>query len=442
MKITFENADKVNGLLTIVIEESDYKDKVEKELKEYRKKANISGFRPGTAPMGMLRKMYGISAKMDVVNREVSNALYNYVQENKIAMLGQALPSATQTPQDLKEDVEHTFVFDIAVAPEIKVELSDKDKIDYCTIAVDDALIDQQVEMFASRSGKYEQVDEYQDNDMVKGSLTEVDGELSLDDAIVMPKYIKNEEQQKLFEGAKKGDVLTVCPRQMYEDTEMAAFLKIEKDALAEHEGAFNYQINEITRYVKAPVDQELFDNIYGPGSCKDESEFRAKIAEGLTAQLKSDSDFKFLTDARTYIENKVGELTFPTELLRRIMQEGQKDKSEAVSDEQLTASINYLKWHLIKEELVNQNNIKIEEADVKNAAVEAARVQFAQYGMNNVPAEYLEQYAENMLKEKQAVDGLVDRAIDVKLIEVLKGVVTLNQKTISLDEFNKSFND
>ncbi len=145
----------------------------------------------------MLRKMYGVSAKMDVVNREVSDALYNYVQENKIAMLGQALPSAKQEPQDLKADKEHTFVFDIAVAPEFKVELSKTDSIEYCNIKVDDALIDQQVEMFASRSGKYEQVDEYADNDMLKGQLTEQDGELSVEEAILMPKYLKDESKKK-----------------------------------------------------------------------------------------------------------------------------------------------------------------------------------------------------------------------------------------------------
>ncbi len=238
--------------------------------------------------------------------------------------------------------------------------------------------------------------------------------------------------------------MLTINPRKMYEDTELAAFLKVEKDTLAEHEGDFTYEIKEITRYVKASVDQELFDNVYGPGSCKDESEFRAKIAEGLGKQLKSDSDFKFLTDARAYIEKKVGELEWPTELLKRIMEAGAEPgkEPEEVSDEQVEASVKYLTWHMIKEQIVEQNQIKIEEADIKTAAVEAARVQFAQYGMNNVPTEYLEQYAENMLKDKQALDGLVDRAVDVKVCEALKSVVTVSEKEITLDEFNKSFND
>ena len=189
---------------------------------------------------------------------------------------------------------------------------------------------------------------------------------------------------------------------------------------------------------MKSEVNQSLFDQVYGEGTVKDEKEFREKIAEGLKAQFVNDSDFRFIHDLRKYCEDKVGELTFPDDLLKRIMKN--KDKGEEYVDKNFAASIKELKWHLIKEQLVTANGIKIEDADVKEAAKEAARAQFAQYGMNNVPEEYLENYAQDMLKKKEYVDGLVDRSIDRKLTDALKKVVTLNEKSATLDEFNKLF--
>ncbi len=449
MNIQFETQDKVNGLMTITIDEADYAPEVEKQLKEYRRKAKVDGFRPGTVPLGIVKKMYGTSVKLDVVNKLVSDNLYKYVKDNNIQMLGQALPSDKQQPQDIVKDTTHTFIFDIAVAPEFEVNLSDKDTLDYYKIKVDDELINRQVDMFASRSGSYVKAEEYADNDMLKGDLAELDadgnaleGGITVDDAIVLPTYIKNEEQKKLFDGAKLGDKIIVNPRQMYGDTELAALLKIDKDEAVKHEGDFSYTLKEISRYQKAEVDQTLFDSVYGPGTCADEAAFRQKIAEGLTAQLSSDSDYKFLTDIRAYIEKNIGKLSFPDALLKRIMLETSESKggedSEKKVEENYDASIHQLTWHLIKEKLVGKYNIKVEDADLEATAIEAARVQFAQYGMNNVPKEYLENYAQEMLKKRESIDGLVDRAIDVKLTEVLKGVVKLAEKEVSLDEFNK----
>ncbi len=451
MNIQFETHDEVYGLLTLTIEESDYADEVDKQLKEYRKRAKVDGFRPGSVPMGLVKKMYGLSAKMDVVNKLVSDQLYKYIEEKKLQMLGNALPSDKQEPQDLSLDTPHTFIFDIALAPAFEVKLSEKDTFDYYNIKVDDALIDRQVEMFASRYGSYVSVEEFSGDAMVKGTLVELsaegaalEGGLIVEDALVMPKYVSDEEQKKVFEGAKVGDVLTLTPRKMYGDTELAALLKVDKEEALKHEGAFSYAIKDITSFKNAAVDQTLFDNVYGAGACADEAAFRQKIAEGIVPQLSSDSDFKFLSDVRAFIEKQIGELSFPETLLKRIMKENTKgeEKDEEKVSEKVEAnypsSIQYLTWHLIKEKLVAQYEVKVEEADVQAAAVEAARVQFAQYGMNNVPAEYLENYAKEMLSKRESLDGVIDRAVEVKLTAALKGVVSLNNKEVSLEEFNK----
>ena len=448
MKISFENPDKINGLLTIVVEEEDYKNDVEKTLKDYRKKANVPGFRPGQAPMGMIKRQFGPSVKMEAVNKIIGQQIYKYVQDNKIQMLGEPLTSEKQAPVDIEKDGPYTFMFDIAVAPEMKVSLTGRDKVDYYKIVVDDKTIDQQVDMLASRSGSYEKAENYEGNDMLKGDLRELDENgntkedgITVESAVLMPSYIKVDDQKKLFDGAKLGDIITFNPRQAYpdNDTEVSQLLKIERDAVKDMESEFSYQITEIQRFKKHEVNEELFKQVFGEDTdVKDEAAFRAKIAEGLNEQLVNDSDFKFLLDVRAHCEKKVGKLEYPDALLKRIMLANNKDKGEDFVEKNYEMSIKELTWHLIKEQLVSAQNIKIEDADIKETAKEAARAQFAQYGMTNIPEEYIENYANEILKKGDSTEALVDRAVDRKLAAALKGVVKLNEKEISVEDFNK----
>lgn len=449
MNILFENPDKVNGLMTVTVEEADFKDDVEKTLKDYRKKANFPGFRPGMVPMGLIKKQFGASVKMDTLNKFVGEKIYTYIKDNKIQMLGEPLPSEKQEPVDIEKDGPYTFMFDIAVAPEFKIELNGDTKLAYYNIKADDKLIDQQVDMFASQLGSYEKADSYdgEQRDMLKGDLRELDadgntkeGGITVDGAVMMPEYIKVEDQKKLFDNAKPGDIIAFNPRKAYpdNDAEVASLLKIDREAVKSMDSDFSYQVIEISRFKKADVNQEMFDHVFGKDAVKSEEEFRARIAEGLKPQLQANSDYKFLIDVRKYAEDAVGELTFPDALLKRVMLLNNKDKGEEYVEKNYDESIRQLKWHLIKEQLVAANNIKVEDADVKAAAKEAARMQFAQYGMNNVPDEYLDNYAGEMLKKRDSAAGFVDSAIENKLVQALKGVVTLDEKTVTLDEFNE----
>lgn len=450
MKISFENPDKVNGLLTITVEEADYQASVEKTLKDYRKKANYPGFRPGMVPMGLIKKQYGASAKMDAINKLIGEQIYKYMQDNKIQMLGEPLPSEKQEAQDLEKPAPYTFAFDIAVAPEFKIELNGHNKIDHYTIIVDDALIDRQVEMFTSRNGTYEKAESYEDNDMLKGDLRELDEKgntkedgITVEAASILPNYIKDEAQKALFNGAKLGDIITLNVSKAFEnEAEIASLLKVERDRVKDIKSDFSYQITDIQRYKKHPVDQELFDSLFGKDTVKSEKEFREKIAEGLKEQLAVDADYKFILDVRAYCEKKVGKLEFPDALLKRIMLNNNKNKGEEFVEKNYEQSFKELTWHLIKEQLVADNQIKVNDEDVLNAAKETARVQFAQYGMNNVPDEYVENYAKEILKKRENIDGLVDRAVDIKLTDALKKVVKLNEKEISLDDFNKMMSE
>ena len=449
MNISFEAPDKINGLMTITLETKDYQDEVEKTLKDYRKRANVPGFRPGQTPMGLIKRQYGAAVKVDVVNKMLGEKLYEYVRENKIQMLGEPLPSDQQKPLNFEGDEPLEFKFDIAVAPEFKAALSGKDKIEYYNITVEDKLIDQQVEMYQSRAGQYEKVEQFdeKERDMLKGDLRELDekgnvkeGGITVADAVLMPQYMKVEDQKKLFENAKLGDIITWNPRKAYpeSDVEVSSLLKIQKEDVKDHEGDFTYQITEISRFVKAEVNQALFDQTFGEGAVKDEKEFRQKIADIISQQFKADSDYQFLQDVRKHMEKKVGKLEFPEAILKRVMLNNNKDKGADFVEKNFEASIKELGWHLIKEQLVEAQGIKVEDADLKAVAKEAARAQFAQYGMSNVPDEYLENYAAEMLKKRENVDGLVDRAVDVKLTAALKDVVKLNEKDITLEDFQK----
>jgi trigger factor len=399
--------------------------------------------------MGMIKRQFGPSVKVDAVNKLLGEKLYEYVRENKIQMLGEPLPSEQQEQLDFESDKPLTFKFDIAVAPEFEAKLSGKDKIPYYNITVEDKLIDQQVEMYQSRSGHYEKVENFdmEQRDMLKGDLRELDaagnvkeGGITVADAVLMPQYIKVDDQKKLFEGSKLGDIITWNPRKAYpeSDVEVSSLMKIQKEEVKDHEGDFTFQITEISRFVKAEVNQELFDQTFGEGTVKDEKEFRQKIADTISQQFKSDSDYKFLLDVRAHMEKKVGKLEFPEALLKRVMLNNNKDKGADFVEKNFDASIKELGWHLIKEQLVAAQEIKVGDDDLKNVAKEAARAQFAQYGMSNVPDEYLENYAQEMLKKRENVDGLVDRAVDVKLTAALKSVVKLEEKDITLDKFQE----
>ena len=428
MNISLENPEKVSGVLTLVVEEADFAGDVEKQLKDYRKKANVPGFRP-------------------VINRLVGEKLYEYVQENKINMLGEPMPHLGEEPVDLDAAAPYTLKFDIAIAPEFKAELTKKDSIVYYDITTDDAIVDKQIEAFASRSGSYQKVDEYQDNDMIKGDIRELnedgsakDGGITVSQASMLPAYIKVDDQKALFQGCKVGDVIVFNPKKAYPESniEISSLLKVSKGEAEKITSDFSFQVTEISRYQKHAIDQDLFDQVYGEGNVKDEADFRAKVAEGIKEQMVQNADFRFLQDVRKHIEKKIGEVKYADDLMKRIMLANNKDKGMEYVEKNYEASIKELTWSLAKNQLVEAQKIKIEDADVKAVAIDVTRMQFAQYGMTSVPEEYLEQYAEGMLKNREQVDNLVNAAVDRKLMAALKDVVKLNKKTISFEEFGK----
>ncbi len=443
MNITLENIDKVNAVITAVVEPSDYTEKYNKALKDAKKKVNMPGFRPGMVPMGLVKKQFGISILADEVNKILQEALFGYIRDNKVNMLGEPLPTDDNNNVELKEGESFTFKFDLAIAPEFEVSLSKDDKINYYNVEVSDEMVETQIDMYRQRGGKYDKVESYEDNDMVKGVITElnVENPVSAENAVLLPKYFKNEDQKKLFEGAKTNDVVTFNPSVAYDnnEAELTSLLKIEKGDALNHKGEFNFQITEITRFVPGPFNQELFDTVFPGGEVKTEEEFRSRVKGLIAEQFAKDSNYKFVLDVRKYVTDKVGKLEFPEDKLKKILLANAGGDQQKV-DAQYERSIEELTWHLIKEKLVEAYQIKVEDEDVKNMAKEVTRMQFAQYGMLNIPEEYLENAVKEMFKKRETIDNLIDRCIEIKLGSAIKEAVTVEESTVSAEEFNKMF--
>ena len=450
MNIQFDKTSGVAAELTITFEKADYQENVEKALKNYRKKAALPGFRPGQVPMSLMKKRFGGEITAEEVQKLLSEKLYGYLRENKVDMLGDPLASEKQQPVDFEAE-QLNFIFDIALAPQFDAKLTDADKVPYYTIKVTDEMVDGQVKAYAQRGGHYDKVDSYQEGDMTKGHIAELDadgnikeGGIQKEDAVILPNYFKNDDQKKKFEGIGVNTVITFNPAAAYENStiELSSLLGITKEEAEGVKGDFSYQITEITRYVPAELTQEFFDQVMGEGKVKGEEEFRAAVKKQLEDQFAEDAQLRFMIDVRKYLEKRIGDLEWPDALLRRIMRANNPDKGEEYVEQNYAGSIKELEWHLIKEQLADQTGIKVEQDDVLETAKRQTRMQFAQYGMGNVPDEIITNYANEQLKKKEQVEGLVARCVEEKLGVALKDVVKLTKKSVTLEEFNKLFQE
>ncbi len=448
MNVERKNIDEVNATLTLVVEKNDCKERVEKTLRSYRQKANVPGFRPGHVPASMIQKMYGKGVLVDELNKLVSEQLLSYVKENGIKILGEPLPSADQKEVDLDGD-SFEFVFDIAIAPEFNIELNKKVSLPYYEISVDDEMLANTVKSYTGRFGSYDQVDEVTEADVVKGDVIELangvvkeDG-IKVTDAVLCPKYMKNDAQKALFVGAKKDAVVVFNPKAAYEnENEISSFLKITKEQAAQLSSDFQFVIKGITRYKEAEMNQELFDKALGEGVAKSEEEFKAKIKEELTSSLTVDSDYKFMLDIRDAFLKKLDGIVFPEAFLKRWALTTNENLKEDVLEKDFPKMLDDLKWHLIKEKIAADNKVKVEDADLKDFAKKAAKAQFAQYGMMSVPEDVLENYVKDMLSKKENLTNIIDKVVEDKIVAIVKGAVKVDSKAVSLDEFNKMFEE
>jgi trigger factor len=449
MKISKTSIDDLNVVVRIAIEKQDYEPTVNETLKDYRKKANMPGFRKGMVPAGLIRKMYGKAAVADEVNKLLSRELTKYIADENLNILGEPLPSLTEQAMiDFDSPADMEFAFDLGLSPEISVDFDKIGKLPYYEIAVDDQLIDNQIQGYTNRFGENSPAAVVGEKETTIGDFVQLDGDgnvleggISSLNVQMSVQLIKDDSVQKLFVGSKVGDVLKFNPKvALQNDHEVAHLLKIKDDEIDTVEGDFNFTINTINTFVAAEIDDSLFKKIYGEETdVKTGEEMREKIGAELKSNLIYSSDYRFSIDAKEVFTKAVS-MKLPEEFLKRWLVE----TNEKVTAEQIEEEFDHFKsdleWTLIKSKLVKENEIRIEEADITSMAREMARMQFQQYGMSNVPDEYLDNYANSILQNKEQKQKMAEKKIEDKVLELIKEKAGVDLKQVTQKEFDDLF--
>lgn len=447
MNVSHSNIDNLNAIISIELEKPDYEEKVNKSLRTYGNRANIPGFRKGHVPFSMLVKMFGKAVKAEEINRLVSESLYNYIRDNKLDILGEPVTAEDQTI-DLENGENFTFRFDIALAPQIALTVDKNISIPYYKIAVTDEMVSKQDESFRARQGKQITVDALSDeSDLVKGAMVELEngvakeGGIVVEATIISPKYLKGDEKAK-FATVKVGDKIVFNPDAACESSvaELSSMLNIEREKAADVKSDFELTVSEIMHLQPAEHDQEFYDAVFGKDAVKNEEEYTAKVREMIAAQLAPESDYRFGIDARKVLEEKAGAVELPVAFLKRwLIATNEKYTAENIDEEFVKMEAD-LKWHLVKEHIARAFEVKVDDEDLKALALSVTRQQFAQYGMGNLPDEVISNYSQEMLKNKDSRNQLIDRATEAKIQNAIKNAVTLEEKEISAEEFGKLF--
>lgn len=448
MKSTLNKTNDVNGTIVIELEKEDYQEKVEKSLNQYRQRANIPGFRQGKVPKGVIRKMYGKAVLVDEINKIVSDELGNFIRENKLKILGEPIADDSEEKQvDLEKDETMSFYFDVALTPEFELTLDKETELTWYNVKLEEDLLDKQMDGYRQNYGTYDSVEEEaKDTDLIKGTLTEMDGAQvkeeaeAIENAILMPSYVKDETTRNSFIGAKVGDSVVLNPMTAYDNNkaEVASLLQTTKETLGDATPDYRFEIKEVTRYKKAEMNQELFDKVLGEGVATSEEEFKEKVAAELTRQFKPSVDHLFIHQAKDLIVEKMKDVTFPDAFLKRWLLETSDERTPEQLEEDYPRILEDLKFHIAKQKIVEENELKVEYQDIEALAAEVAKAQFAQYGMTNLPADVLQNYTKSLLEKEETVQNLVERATEDKVIDWLKANVSVMEKEIYSKEFNE----
>jgi trigger factor len=446
MNITKNVVDDVNLTLTIDIEKADYAEEVEKTLKEYRKDYSMRGFRKGTTPISLLRKMFGPRVTSDAVNRVLQNALGQYINDNKLRVLGEPLIDEAWEPVDFTTTESFSVPFKVAIAPEFNVTLSQDVKIPYYQITVEDKLVDNQVEGYRRQFGQQVDAEEVAADDVVKGDAAELDlegniveGGILAEGTTLYPRYFSNDDEKAKFVGAKKFASVDFNPAAASNNdaAEMASMLQISKEQAAGLTANFRFTINEIKRQENAELNEDLFKKVFGE-ECKTEEDFKNKIREAIAGQLAENSDARFTNDAVKVLKEQVGDLKFPVEHLKQWLLQTGKAKDAAKLDEDMPKMLEDLKWQLISEKIAEDNQLTVGEEDVKAIIAKIFRSRMMQYGMMSIPQEYIDSFVANTMKEQKEVGQYYEYAKDQKVFDKIRESVSLDKKEVTLEEFSK----
>lgn len=448
MNITKENIDDLNAVLKINIAKADYEDKVITVLKDYRKKATIKGFRPGMVPMGLIQKMYGTAVRVDEINKVVSENIQKYLTDEKLEVLGDPLPKLDeQEKYDFDTQEEFTFSFELGLAPVIDLKLSKKNKVDQYEIIIDEKMRNDSLNNYTRRYGELRKADETDMKDVIKGKIEAIDkdGNIipegpSFEDTSLGIDIIKDNKIKEQFIGKSKDDSIDFDLKKAFpNDTEVAGILHKKKEEVAEVEGNFRFTINEISRFYPAEPGKELYDKIYGEGVVNSEEEFMKKIEDELAVNLKRESDFKLMMDIKDLVLEKT-EIELPEAFLKKWLLKVNEKTTEEQIDKEFESFKKDLKWQLIRNKVARDNDVKITEEELVKEAENITRLQFQQYGLFYATSEQINNYAKETLKREDDAKRIAEKVLEEKIILIMKELVKLEDKSISVEDFNKLF--
>ena len=433
MKIEQNRIDDLNIELTLTVSAADYSDSKKKRLNEYRKKAEIKGFRKGMVPMSLVEKMYGQNALVDSINDTIAEGLNNFIHENNLRVLGEPLPSEEHIANEWADGNDFTFKFDLALNPEVSFELSKEDEVVYYTITVTEAAKKDMKNTLLKQYGSLEDGKKAKEEDFIIVDFEQ--GDMKVEGTYVAIRNVA-EAVRPLFVGVKAGDVLDVNVNEAFvNETDRASMLKVTKDELATLDPMFKMTVQTVKTFVNAPLTEETFEKIFG---VKTEEEFDAKIEERIRAEYAQEADFRFSKDAKAFLLEKA-DVQVAEKFLKRwvyTVNEGKFTMEDIEKDWDLFI-VDY-KWQMVRNFLMSKYEVKVEEADLLASAKGFAAYQFAMYGMNNVPDEQLEAFAKNILSQEEQGRRILDQVENEKTFAAVREVVTLKKKKISVEKFRE----
>jgi trigger factor len=448
MNITKENIDDLNAILKVKIEKPDYEDKVETVLKDYRKKATIKGFRPGMVPIGLIKKMYGRAVQIDEINKIVTENIQKYLADEKVEILGDPLPKADEQDKiDFETQQDFTFSFELGLTPAIDLKLSKKNKVNEYEIIIDEKMRKDYVNNYTRRYGELRKADQTEEKDVIKGKIEAIDNSgnvlpegPAVEDTSLGIDIIKDKKIKKEFIGKNLNDSIDFDLKKAFpNDTEIAGILHKKKEEVAELGADYRFTIKEISRFYPAELGKELFDRIFGEGVVNSEEEFMKKIEGEIVINLKRESDFKLMMDIKNMAMEKT-DFQLPEEFLKKwLLRVNEKSTQEQIEKE-FDSFRKDLKWQLIRNKIARDNEVNISEEELQKEAENITRYQFQQYGLFYASAEQIANYAKETLKREEDAKRIADKILKEKVILLMKDLVKLENKSVTIEEFNKLF--
>ena len=436
MKITREQREVGTSVLKVVVAEADYAENVDKALREYKRKANIPGFRPGMVPMGVVRKMFGKGVVAEQAYKLASNSVFEYLQKEGIDYVGDVIPSEEQGDFDFENNTEHEFMFEIGEAPKVEVELSEKDKLTYNSIKVDKAMIDGYKDNYLRRYGRLVDVDEVKKDEALTVILD--NGDMRIEDAYVGLISMSDEERAP-FIGKKVGDKMDVNINELYKsESQRASILQVKAEELESVKPEFSLEIKQVRQFANPELNEEFFKIAFPAGDVKNEEELDSFLSAEIEKELSRESDYLFTIRVRNFLMEKAA-LQMPTEFLKRwlyVINEGKFTKEEIEKD--FDGFIQMFTWNYLQKHYIQSANLNVTAEEAEAEAKEFAKAQFAQYGMPSAPEEMIANFSKQILENKEQAQKIYEKLYEVKVVEYVKSQVKVTTKAVSADEFAK----